>query len=127
MIDNITAKKAHDLIQSGNEAEAWPIVTDLVNKNPEDAKALYLAGWILRQQHHVGIALQLFRRALAIQPKIPNIWMHYGACLHDTHQYETARECFHVVAKALPDDPMPLANIAATVIRVFYCSATPSP
>lgn len=71
----------------------------------------------MRSQGHVGAALQLFRRALAIAPKIPNIWMHYGACLHDTHQYEDAREAFKVVAKALPADPMPAANIAATFVQ----------
>lgn len=71
----------------------------------------------MRQMGHIGVALQLFRRALAIAPKQPNIWMHYGACLHDTHHYEDAREAFSVVNKALPHDPMPLANIAATYVQ----------
>ncbi len=117
MIDNATAKKAHDLIQAGRDDEAWPIVDDLLNKNPEDPKALYLAGWIMRQQGHVAVGLHLLRRAASIEHKVPNIWMHLGACYHDTHQYDTARECFQVVAKALPDDPMPIANIAASWIQ----------
>jgi Flp pilus assembly protein TadD len=117
MIDNVIAKKAHDLIQAGDDGAAWPIVDEQLNKNPDDPKALYLAGWIMRQQGHIGVALQLLRRAASIEQKVPNIWMHLGACYHDTHQYEVARECFHVVAKALPDDPMPLANIAASYVQ----------
>lgn len=71
----------------------------------------------MRQLGHIGVALQLFRRALSIQPKVPNIWMHYGACLHDTHRYEDAIDAFRVVAKALPNDPMPWANMAGSFIQ----------
>jgi hypothetical protein len=72
----------------------------------------------------VGAALQMFRRALSIMPDTPNIWMHYGACLHDTHQYEDARQAFHRVRKDLPDDPMPIANIAATYVQEGKCNDT---
>jgi hypothetical protein len=71
----------------------------------------------MRTQGHIGVALQLFRRALALERKIPNIWMHYAACLHDTHKYDEAREAFKLVHKALPKDPMPLANIAAGYVQ----------
>jgi hypothetical protein len=78
---------------------------------------LYFAGLILREKSDIGAGLQLLRRAVALEPKVPNIWMHYGACLHDVHQYEDARKAFTVVHKALPQDPMPLANIAATYVQ----------
>lgn len=105
------------MIEREDYAKALPIVSEVLNDDPENPKGLYLAGWILRSQGHVGMAMQLFRRALALEPKVPNIWMHYGACLHDTHKYEEAREAFSFVRKALPDDPMPLANIAATYVQ----------
>jgi hypothetical protein len=110
-------KTAHGLIEREDFARALPIVSELLNENPENPKAIYLAGWILRSQGHVGMALQMFRRALSLEPKVPNIWMHYGACLHDTHKYAEAREAFSFVGKALPDDPMPLANIAASFVQ----------
>jgi hypothetical protein len=116
MIDN-RLKRCSQLIEREEYAQAWPIASELLNENPENAKALYLAGWVLRSQGHVGMAIQFFRRALAFEPKIPNIWMHYGACLHDTHRYDEAREAFRVVAKALPADPMPLSNIAASYVQ----------
>ena len=97
--------------------KAWPIVSDMLNEEPENPRALYFAGWVMRHQGHTGVALQLFRRALALESKVPNIWMHYAACLHDTHKYDDAREAFKLVHKAMPKDPMPLANIAAGYVQ----------
>ncbi len=110
-------RQCHDLIEREDYARAWPIASAMLNDDPEDAKGLYFAGWILRSQGHIGMALQMFRRALSIERAVPNIWMHYGACLHDTHQYDDAREAFQLVHKALPKDPMPAANIAATYVQ----------
>ena len=97
--------------------KAWPIVSDMMNEEPDNPRALYFAGWVMRTQGHIGVALQLFRRALAQERKIPNIWMHYAACLHDTHKYDEARDAFKFVHKVLPKDPMPLANIAAGYVQ----------
>lgn len=110
-------KSVHGLLQRQEYMTAWPIVSDLLNENPDEPQALYLAGCIMRTQGHIGVALQLLRRALSLNQKHPNLWMHYGACLHDTHRYEEARECFRQVLKMLPGDIMPLANIAASYVQ----------
>lgn len=109
--------RAQSLIEREDFVSSWMIVSELLNENPDDPKALYFAGCILRGQGHTGMALQMFRRALAFASNIPNIWMHFGACLHDTNQYDEAREAFKVVMEALPDDPMPPANIGATYVQ----------
>jgi tetratricopeptide (TPR) repeat protein len=111
-----------DLIQREDYAHAWPMASELLNEKPDDPKALYLVGWCMRQMDHVGAALQLFRRALSLEPDNVNLWMHFGACLHDTHQYKDAREAFHRVAKALPTDPMPIGNIAASYVQEGHCN-----
>jgi tetratricopeptide (TPR) repeat protein len=110
-------KRAHGLLEREEYAKAWPLASELLNENPDNARALYIGGNVMRQMGHTGVALQLFRRALAIEPKQPNLWMHFGACLHDTHRYDEARDAFKYVHKQLPDDPMPPANIAATYIQ----------
>ncbi len=110
-------KAVHGLLKRQDYMQAWPIVSELLNENPDEPQALYLAGCIMRTQGHIGIALQLLRRALGLNQKHPNLWMHYGACLHDVHRYEEARECFRQVLKMLPDDIMPLANIAASYVQ----------
>ncbi len=76
-----------------------------------------LAGVVRRDAGDVGVALQLFRRALALEQKQPSLWLHYGTALHDTHRYDDAREAFLKAAKMLPEDPMPLANVAASYVQ----------
>lgn len=61
--------------------------------------------------------MHLFRRAAALEPKVPNVWMHYGACLQDLHRYDESREAFLMVHRALPEDPMPPANVAASFVQ----------
>lgn len=116
MTDNRT-RAVHSLYQQKDYAKAWPLVSDILNETPDKPQALYLAGCIMRTQGHVGVALQLLRRALSFNQDNPNLWMHYGACLHDTHRYEEAREAFRRVRKMLPDDVMPIANMAATYVQ----------
>lgn len=113
-----------NLIEREDYSNAYLLASELLNEKPENPKALYLFGWTLRQQGHVGAALQMFRRALSINQEVPNIWMHYGACLHDTHQYEDARKAFTKVNAMLPDDPMPIANIAASFVQEGKCNDT---
>ena len=121
MPDSLRHIRAQQHIEREEYVPAWITISELLNENPEDPKALYLAGCILRGQGHTGMALQMFRRSLSITEdagtRIPNIWMHYGACLHDTNQYEQAREAFKLVVDMLPDDPMPVANIGATYVQ----------
>lgn len=116
MTDNLISL-ARGLVERKEFAQAWQMVSEILNTDPDEPKALYIAGTILREQGHTGMALQMFRRALLRASNVPNVWMHFGACLHDTHQYEDARTAFRTVAKALPKDAMPIANIAATYVQ----------
>jgi len=116
MIDS-RIKQCFNWVEREEYTKAWPQVAEMLNDHPDQPQLLYLAGCIMRQMGHVGIALQLFRRALARERKIPNIWMHFGSCLHDTHQYDDAREAFLHVHKTLPQDAQPPANIAAGYVQ----------
>lgn len=120
MIDK--ARIIRDLIEREDYANAWPIASDYLTEEPDNPKALYLCASIMRSMEHIGVSLTLLRRALAFAPEQPNILMHYGACLHETHQYQDAREIFHKVAKILPDDSMPLANIAGSYVQEGRCN-----
>src|SRR5690242_10832618 len=116
------AKWIKDLIDRDDLTAAWPLASEHLTEFPDDAKALFLCGAIMRKLDHTGVALTLFRRALANAPEQPNVWMHYGACLHDTNQYQDAREAFAKVHKMLPGDPMPLANTAASYVQEGRCT-----
>ena len=117
MTDSAAIKHAFNLVQREDWAPAWQAVSDILNDHPDDPKGLYLAGVVMRSRGHIGTALTLFRRALALAPQVPNVWMHFGSALHDTHQYDEARKAFQQVRKMLPADPMPLANIAAGYVQ----------
>lgn len=116
MIDR-RVRNARALVEREEYVGAWALVSELLNEDPDNPEALYLCGVVLRAQGHVGMALSPLSRALAKEQRQPNLWMHYAACLHDVHKYDDAREAFMVVHKAMPDDPMPIANIASGYIQ----------
>lgn len=104
---------AHSAVRREQWDAAWEILRDVMNEDADNPAGLYLAGMVMRGKGHTGLAMQMFRRALAIIPKKANVWMHYGACLHDLGRYDEAREAFMVVHKDMPNDPQPIANIAS--------------
>lgn len=109
----MNARHIHELVKAENWPKAWFAVNEALNEAPEDPHLLYLAGTVLRSQGHVGMSLPLFGKALAKDQRQPNLWMHYGATLHDLNEWDDAIKAFSVVCKMLPTDPMPPANIAA--------------
>jgi tetratricopeptide (TPR) repeat protein len=111
-----------DLIDRDDLTGAWPLASEYLSEFPDDPRAMFLCGAIMRKLDHTGVALTLFRRALSLAPEQPNVWMHFGACLHDTNQYADAREAFARVHKMLPADPMPLANTAASYVQEGRCN-----
>jgi hypothetical protein len=56
-------------------------------------------------------------KALALEQKQPNLWMNYGATLHDLNRWDDAITAFSVVHASLPNDPMPMANIGASFVQ----------
>lgn len=108
---------ARTLVAREDWVGAWDAINRELNERPERPEALYLAGCTMRAVGHYGIALTLFAKALAQETKHVNLWMNYAACLHDLNRWDEAREAFMFVHKALPDDPMPIANIASGYIQ----------
>lgn len=110
-------RKARQLIAREEFSKAWHLTQDILNEDPDRPEALFLCGSILREQNFVGLALSVFRRALALERNQVQLWMHYAATLHDVCKYEEAREAFLHITKMIPDDPMPWANLAAGYVQ----------
>lgn len=102
----------------GDYDGAFTLLSAELNERPERPEALYLMGHILRARGDLGVALHLLGKALAYEQKQPNLWMSYGATLHDLHRHEEAIEAFGVVAKMLPNDAMPPANTSAALVNM---------
>lgn len=109
---------ARGFVQREDWGKAWIVLNKALNDDPERPETLYLVGHVLRQQGHPGAALPLFAKALAQNQKQPNLWMNYGACLHDLNRHEDAVKAFEVVRAMLPQDPMPPANIAGSLVNM---------
>lgn len=110
------AKSIHALVKAENWPKAWFAANAALNEDPDNPELLYLAGSVLRAQGHVGMALPLFGKALSKDQRQPNLWMHYGATLHDLNEWDDAIKAFTVVHGMIPKDPMPPANMAGS-----YC------
>ncbi len=114
-VDLVLAAKRS--FESDQLEAAWNQINVALNDRWERPDALYVAGIIQRGMGNVAVAAHLLRRALAVEQRQPNVWMHYGACLHDMHLYDDARQAFSVVHAALPQDPQPIANIASGYVQ----------
>lgn len=95
----------------------WKFANDALNEQPDNADALYMAGCASREVGNLGVALVLFRRALAILPSHPNLWMHFASTLHDLNEWDEARDAYRMILKASPNDAMATANVAAGYVQ----------
>jgi tetratricopeptide (TPR) repeat protein len=118
MILKDALRACKSLVHSEDWVKAWHATNEVLNEYPDDPQALYLMGLILREQGHVGLALPVLGKALATEQKVPNLWMNYGATLHDLNHWDDAIRAFSVVHGMLPNDPMPPANISASHVQM---------
>lgn len=113
----MSAKDIHRLVKAEDWVNAWHLVNHDLNEQPENPELLYLAGSVLRSQGHIGMSLPLFAKALSKDQRQPNLWMHYGATLHDLNQWDDAIKAFEMARQLVPYDPMPPANMAASWVQ----------
>jgi len=117
MVEQDGLRLCWKLVNSEDWTKAWHATNAVLNEYPDSPQALYLMGHILRQQGHVGLALPVFSKALATEQRVPNLWMNYGATLHDLNRWDEAIRAFSVVSGMLPNDAMPPANISASHVQ----------
>jgi tetratricopeptide (TPR) repeat protein len=108
---------AHKHVQAHEVDLAWPYVSEMLNMDMDDAGALYLCGIVMRERGHIGLAAQLFRRAVSIDPKYSNVWLHFAACLQDAHQYAAAMQIWRMLDRKQPNNVDFLANMANTMLH----------
>jgi len=109
-------RAAHAAVKREDWPQAWGLVNEALNEEPDKPESLYLMGATMRAMGNLGLAYQVLRRALAQDQKQVNLWMTYAATLHDLNRYDEAREAMLVAHKMFPNDDMPPANIGATYV-----------
>lgn len=111
-------REAHKAVKAEEWVKAWHLLNRVLNEDSERGEALFLMGHVMRQQGNPGVALPILAKALAKEQKVPNVWMSYGACLHDLNRWDEAIKAFQVAGKMMPFDDMPHANIAGSLTQM---------
>lgn len=110
-------RQAEALLIANKPDEAWPYISEMTNLDMDDPGALYLLGDFMRKKGHVGIAAQVLRRAVSIKPEPVSFWIHFGACLHDLHQYAAAEQIWQMIRQKQPQNTAAVKNLAATYLQ----------
>lgn len=66
----------------------------LLDKNPDDALALFLMGQIMAECERYGYAANLFQRVCAIKPEKAECWNNLGMCLDGLDRHQEALKMF---------------------------------
>jgi tetratricopeptide (TPR) repeat protein len=73
--------------------EAVRIATELLNKNPNDTKALYVIGMCYVKAERCGLGAALLKRVVELSP-IPSNWINYGMAVSGCGLHEEAKKIF---------------------------------
>ncbi len=94
--------KAIALEQQGMNAEAEQIWNGIVQSNPQNAEALAHLGLLEARQEHYEIAIDYYRRALAVNSTMPGLQMNLGLALFKAAQFPDAIKLFTSEIKKHP-------------------------
>lgn len=89
----------------------------LLDKNPEDALALFLLGTIEAKAERFGLAYNLFRRVTEIKPDRAEGWNNVGMALEGMHLEEPARKAFLEAWNRDKKNPNYPGNVALTYLE----------
>lgn len=106
------------ILQAGDHVRAMRLVSEYLNRYPDDIRAIHIYGALMLQTDHPGIAKVAFERVLADNERNQAAWINYGKSLDDMLLYEDARNAF---LRAHSIDPTPLVMENLSVNSVHRC------
>jgi cytochrome c-type biogenesis protein CcmH/NrfG len=122
---------AHAYLDAGRFGEAIGLYRQVLDKNPRDPEALTHMGVILTHAGHADAALQMFDRALAVDPMYAHaLWDKASLLFEQRQDYAGAArtlEAFIAVASPGPDVERAKAMIAEAKKRLAEASAPAAP
>jgi tetratricopeptide (TPR) repeat protein len=87
-------KQAYARFKAGEPDEALTIVSAILNENPKDVTALFMAAEILGAAHRHGLAEPIYRRIVELDPTLPAAWNNLGLCHHKADNVSEGVECY---------------------------------
>lgn len=97
---------------SGRLKEAVEAYHRVLNQEPEHVGGLHNLGMILLEQGKAGVALCLIRRAIELQPTVPEMLNSLGNAYRHLQRWREAEEAYLAAADLRADYVVPLFNLA---------------
>lgn len=104
--------EAAQLAEKDQRDEALAKLLPFMDDNPDDPRALFIAGYIFMKSDRAGLANNVFRRAADLNPGEPVIWHNLGKTYHECQRDEDAERCFRRAIKLKPDYAPSLEGLA---------------
>lgn len=103
---------AHDLAEQGEPDEALRIASNILNDNPKEARALFLASYVFLQAERFGLAYNLLKQASVIVPFREQVWNNLGMCCMKMGLIDEARSHLNKALKLNKDNYPAMNNLA---------------
>lgn len=116
-MDDGALAQAAALVAAGKCDEAAPLVVSLLNGNPDDPKALFMAGVVHASAGRFGMAIAFLRQCVALAPKRAEPWNNLGMALESIGRCGDAREAFERALSLSPGHATYIANLALTWLQ----------
>jgi tetratricopeptide (TPR) repeat protein len=91
------------------------LCNELLNENPDNAKALFLIGICMVKSNKHGQALAMFERAKSLKPSEASYWTCYGMALQECHKPAEARKAF-LKSLSIKESPECVGNVGVTYL-----------
>jgi len=113
---NPSLKKAQRIVEDEPD-EALRLCSDVLNDNPDDAQALFIAGYVMMKAERYGLAHNLFRRCNALNPDKSEIHNSLGLSLEYCDPPGALRH-FERALDLNPDSTHGLINKGLALLRL---------
>lgn len=90
---------------------------EALNEDRDNPKALFLMGVVMLRAEKWGLAYNLFKRVVDIEPKQAAAWNNIGMALESMTHYEEARKCFDLAINRDPGNLDYQGNVAMVAMQ----------
>jgi len=108
-------KRALELHQAGNLADAGVIYRDILKVEPENVDALNLMGVLLQSGGQLSTAISLLQKATGIAPDYLAAWVNLGNALQQAGRLPDAVDAFEKAITLNPNMPEAANNLASAL------------
>ncbi len=104
-------KRAKELFQEGQAAQAEEIVDRLLKENPRAATALNFRAYLLYRKGNLEDAIAAYRRLTELEPEVPGHYTNLGLICFKSQRYLEAQSAFERLLERAPGDLKALRNL----------------